>query len=104
MSAPLLSESDADFSVKVLVTGADGQLGHDVVKKLQDMKIDALGTDIGDFDITDAKSTEDFILKEKPDVIIHCAAYTAVDRAEDRITSYNVCYTKLLRKKFAFLY
>jgi len=90
LSAPLLSESDADFSVKVLVTGADGQLGHDVVKKLQDMKIDALGTDIGDFDITDAKSTEDFILKEKPDVIIHCAAYTAVDRAEDEK---ELCYS-----------
>jgi dTDP-4-dehydrorhamnose reductase len=69
--------------MKVLVTGVKGQLGHDVVNELEKRGIEAVGTDINDMDITDAKSVEYVIKKEKPDAVIHCAAYTAVDAAED---------------------
>ncbi len=83
LNAPLLRDSDADFSIKVLVTGAKGQLGYDVVKRLNDIGIENLGVDIGDFDITDKEETEEFIFNYNPDIVVHCAAYTAVDRAED---------------------
>lgn len=69
--------------MKVLVTGVAGQLGHDVVKKLQLYNIDCLGTDKSDFDITDAEATTKFIECYSPDVVVHCAAYTDVDKAED---------------------
>lgn len=69
--------------MKVLVTGVHGQLGFDVVKELTSRGIEAVGADIDDFDITDEGETSDFITNIKPDAVIHCAAYTAVDRAED---------------------
>lgn len=69
--------------MKVLVTGVKGQLGFDVIKCLNDRNIDNIGADIEEFDITNKEATRDFILKSKADVIIHCSAYTAVDRAED---------------------
>lgn len=68
---------------KILVTGVNGQLGHDVVEELEKRNIGAVGVDISDFDITDRNATEEFILKENPSGIIHCAAYTAVDKAEE---------------------
>jgi len=68
--------------MKVLVTGADGQLGYDVVKKLKELNIKHIGVDKEDFDLTNEKETKDFILDYQPDVIIHCAAYTDVDQAE----------------------
>lgn len=81
-NAPLLKDIGNEFSVKVLVTGANGQLGSDVVKILQHNGINVKGVDIQDFDITDFKQTEDFIINYNPDVVIHCAAFTAVDLAE----------------------
>ncbi len=69
--------------MKVLVTGANGQLGYDVVKELQKQNIEYFGATRKDFDITDFKATEKFITDYMPDAIIHCAAYTAVDKAED---------------------
>ena len=69
--------------MKVLVTGVNGQLGHDVVKELRKRNIDAIGTDIGEMDITDAQSVDTVIRTAAPDAVIHCAAYTAVDAAED---------------------
>nr|WP_290852188.1 sugar nucleotide-binding protein [Fervidobacterium sp.] len=76
--------------MKVLVTGADGQLGFDVVKELKRRNIDFYGT-IKDFDLTNEKATKNFILDYKPDVVIHCAAYTAVDKAqEEREFCYEV--------------
>ncbi len=69
--------------MKVLVTGVKGQLGFDVVKCLNDRNIDNIGADIEEFDITNKEATREFIIKSKADVIIHCSAYTAVDRAED---------------------
>lgn len=81
-SAPTLENSDCNFGERVLVTGYKGQLGFDVVKKLNSIGVDCLGVDIEDFDITDHSQTEAFILKYNPTAIIHCAAYTAVDKAE----------------------
>jgi dTDP-4-dehydrorhamnose reductase len=75
--------------MKVLVTGADGQLGYDVVKKLKEINIEHIGVDKEDFDLTNEKETKDFILDYKPDVIVHCAAYTDVDRAE---VERELCY------------
>lgn len=69
--------------MKVLVTGIKGQLGFDVIKELKNRKIDFLGTDIEDFDITDEKAVRDSITFNRPDAVIHCSAYTAVDKAED---------------------
>ncbi|MBQ7549635.1 MAG: dTDP-4-dehydrorhamnose reductase [Clostridia bacterium] len=69
--------------MKILVTGCNGQLGHDVIKTLKKRNIECLATDVGDFDITDALAARVFIEAYCPDAVIHCAAYTAVDRAED---------------------
>jgi len=69
--------------MKVLVTGAKGQLGTDVVKMLFARNIVAEGVDKEDFDITDKESVLNAIKSYSPDVVIHCAAYTAVDKAED---------------------
>ena len=69
--------------MKVLVTGAKGQLGYDVVKELQKRQIECCGVDIEDFDITDYQATAKYIMEYKPEAIIHCSAYTAVDKAED---------------------
>ena len=69
--------------MKVLVTGANGQLGYDVIKRLNALGDEPVGADREEFDITDKKATEDYITALRPDVIVHCAAYTAVDKAED---------------------
>lgn len=73
--------------MKVLVTGANGQLGQDVVSRLKERQHQVVSTDItGDvdflIDITDPKCITT-IENIKPDAIIHCAAWTAVDAAED---------------------
>ncbi|MBW6410260.1 dTDP-4-dehydrorhamnose reductase [Clostridium weizhouense] len=67
----------------ILVTGVNGQLGYDVVKELKIRNIECLGIDIKDLDITDTNAVNEYILNLKPKCVIHCAAYTAVDRAED---------------------
>ena len=69
--------------MKVLVTGVKGQLGHDVVNELEKRGHIAIGVDIDEMDITDAASVEHVIKDAAPDAVIHCAAYTAVDAAED---------------------
>ena len=69
--------------MKVLVTGVKGQLGYDVVNELEKRGHEAVGVDIHDMDITDPKAVERVITGAKPDAVIHCAAYTAVDAAED---------------------
>lgn len=75
--------------MKVLVTGANGQLGYDVVKELQKQNIECCGATRQDFDIVDFEDTEKFIRNYMPDAVIHCAAYTAVDKAEDE---QGLCY------------
>lgn len=71
--------------MKVLVTGAAGQLGHDVAEQLKACRIMHLAVDRDDFDLTNRESTVDFVQAFKPDTVIHCAAYTAVDKAEEDI-------------------
>lgn len=70
--------------MKYLVTGVKGQLGYDVMRELEKRGYnDAVGVDIEEMDITDSESVDKVISSEKPDVVIHCAAWTAVDLAED---------------------
>lgn len=69
--------------MKILVTGVKGQLGYDVMKVLRARNIPCVGADLEQFDITDAKGARTFIQNCAPDAVIHCSAYTAVDRAEE---------------------
>lgn len=69
--------------MKILVTGHNGQLGYDVVKNGESRGFEMVGTTREELNITDEKRVSSFINDLKPDAIIHCAAYTAVDKAED---------------------
>jgi dTDP-4-dehydrorhamnose reductase len=73
--------------MKILVTGVGGQLGHDVVNELQKRGHEAIGSDLvsGDLllDITDREAVISAVSDIRPDAVIHCAAWTAVDAAED---------------------
>ncbi len=71
--------------MKVLVTGAKGQLGTDLMKEFGKREIPAIGVDIEDMDITDAAACREVIGGAGVDAVIHCAAYTAVDAAEDNV-------------------
>lgn len=71
--------------MRVLVTGVKGQLGHDVMNELAKRGYQGIGVDVDEMDITDAAAVEEVITREKPDKIVHCAAYTAVDAAEDQV-------------------
>ena len=87
--------------MKFFVTGVGGQLGHDVMNELAKRGYEGVGSDVADvysgiadgsavttmpyvsLDITDAEAVERVLTREKPDAVIHCAAWTAVDMAED---------------------
>lgn len=69
--------------MKILVTGAKGQLGSEIIGMLKKSDMEYIGTDIEDFDITEEKETASFIQNYHPDIVIHCAGYTMVDNAED---------------------
>lgn len=69
--------------MKVLVTGAGGQLGHDVCRELERRGIGCLGLSSGEMDVSDGRAVRGTALDYRPDAVIHCAAYTKVDRAED---------------------
>ena len=69
--------------MKILVTGVKGQLGYDVVKELNGRGIETVGVDIEEMDITDPFSVDRVIKEAAPDAVIHCAAFTAVDAAEE---------------------
>ena len=87
--------------MKVFVTGVNGQLGHDVINELAKRSIEAVGSDITEsyqgiqdgtavctasyemLDITDEKKVQEVLNKVQPNAVIHCAAWTAVDLAED---------------------
>ncbi len=107
--------------MKILVTGVAGQLGHDVMNELAKRGIDGIGSDIADtysgaadgtavttmpyipIDLTDGEAVHARIIFEQPDAIIHCAAWTAVDAAEDednqpKVRSINFGATKTLPK------
>ncbi len=95
--------------MKVFVTGVGGQLGHDVMNELDRRGHNCIGSDIIEsvnngfpyikLDITDSEAVSATLLKEKPDAVIHCAAWTAVDAAEeaenrDKVFAVNVTGTK----------
>ena len=69
--------------MRVLVTGVKGQLGYEVCRELTARGIENRGVDINDFDLTDEKAVMEAISAYRPDAVVHCAAYTAVDRAEE---------------------
>lgn len=69
--------------MKCLVTGFNGQLGYDVVKELERRNIECLGIDKNELDLTQKDDVYNYIKKYNPDVVIHCAAYTQVDKAEE---------------------
>lgn len=70
--------------MKILVTGVKGQLGHDVVEELEKRSHVAIGVDIDEMDITDGEAVDRVIAGAAPDGVVHCAAYTAVDGAEEQ--------------------
>ena len=103
--------------MKVFVTGVGGQLGHDIVNELCSRGIAAVGSDIApvysgvadgsavtsapyvQLDITDKNAVAAVLVKEQPDAVIHCAAWTAVDAAEDeenisKVRAINAAGTK----------
>jgi len=73
--------------MRILVTGAKGQLGSDLMKEFERRHVDAVGVDVEEMDITDEEAVKKVITAENAKSpltgIIHCAAWTAVDRAED---------------------
>lgn len=81
-----VSEAQPDFYMhkRYLVTGCKGQLGYDVVRELNKRGIyDILNLDVEEMDITNRKFVRKVIEEYKPEYVIHCAAYTAVDKAEE---------------------
>ena len=69
--------------MRILVTGVKGQLGYDVMNELAKREHTGIGVDIEEMDITDAAKVEQVIKESEVEAVIHCAAYTAVDAAED---------------------
>lgn len=90
--------------MKIFVTGISGQLGYDVVEAGKKRGIDIVGTSSKELDITNEMAVKQHITAVNPDVIIHCAAYTAVDKAEEEreiCFNVNVNGTKYLAKAAA---
>lgn len=75
--------------MKCLVTGYNGQLGYDVVKELERRNIECLGIDKNELDLTKKDDVYNYVKNYNPDVVIHCAAYTQVDKAEE---NKELCY------------
>ena len=71
--------------MRVLVTGVKGQLGYDVVNEMLKRGIEPVGVDVEEMDITDKAACDKVITEANVDAVIHCAAYTAVDAAEDNV-------------------
>ena len=69
--------------MKIFLTGANGQLGRELQKRLTGT--DFMATDLPEMDITDVETVSAMIGDYKPDVVIHCAAYTQVDAAEEKM-------------------
>ena len=75
--------------MKVLVTGVKGQLGYDVMNELARRGYEGVGVDVAEMDITDSAAVEKVMTEVQPDKVVHCAAWTAVDAAED---NQEVCH------------
>ena len=113
IDTPILSEKDRirerfkdkkiEFrrkKMKYLITGFKGQLGYDIKRELLERgETEILALDIDEMDITKKEEVEKIIFEYKPDVIFHCAAYTAVDKAEENeelVYNVNVLGTKYI--------
>lgn len=85
---------------KILVTGINGQLGHDCLIELKDRNYaNVLGTDIDSLDITDERAVKKIISEYRPDIVMHNAAWTAVDKAEqfpEKVYEVNALGTKYI--------
>lgn len=68
---------------KILVTGANGMLGHDLCPTLEDAGFETIETDVDTLDITDLEQVEKVLREKKPDAVVHCAAYTNTHKAEE---------------------
>ncbi|GGG63372.1 NAD(P)-dependent oxidoreductase [Paenibacillus radicis (ex Gao et al. 2016)] len=69
--------------IKIVVTGANGQLGRELVEgKFEENTVEIIGFSRNELDITNLLHCRDVLAKHRPDIVIHCAAYTAVDQAE----------------------
>ncbi len=120
----LIESSGGCLIMKVFVTGVGGQLGHDVMNELASRSIEGVGSDIADkysgvqdnsavctmpyiqLDITDEAAVDKVIARLKPDAVIHCAAWTAVDAAEDeenkdKVRAINAFGTRYIAKAAA---
>ncbi len=85
--------------MRVLVTGVKGQLGHDMIKELFQRGHEGIGVDVQEMDITDMEAVRRVMGEAKPQALVHCAAWTAVDAAEDRLEDcrrVNACGTENL--------
>lgn len=69
--------------MKVFVTGYSGQLGYDVINELNNRNVECFGVSSKDLDITDEMAVNEMLLSYQPDVVVHCAAWTNVDGAEE---------------------
>ena len=78
----------------VLVTGAKGMLGQDLCPILEDNGYNVIETDIHNLDITKSDMVNEVLSKENPDIVIHCAAYTNVDKAEEDIETARLINAK----------
>jgi dTDP-4-dehydrorhamnose reductase len=77
--------------MKILITGANGQLGRELTKQYSNKSAELILTDVQDLDITKGEEVYNFVNKVKPDVIINCAAHTAVDKCEsDKDNAYKI--------------
>lgn len=90
--------------MKVLVTGARGQLGYDVVNELKSRGHETIGVDIAEMDITDCESVKRVFSEVRPQAVVHCAAWTAVDAAEDaenigKVRAINAYGTKYIAEE-----
>ncbi|EOS60428.1 dTDP-4-dehydrorhamnose reductase [Firmicutes bacterium M10-2] len=87
--------------MKILVTGYNGQLGYDVVNEATSRGIEAVGVDINEMDITNQEQVEKVVKEGNYDCVVHCAAWTAVDKAEepelfDKVRAVNALGTKYI--------
>ncbi|URZ16819.1 dTDP-4-dehydrorhamnose reductase [Clostridium felsineum] len=75
--------------MKILITGANGQLGREIQKQLKGRDVEVIPTDVQDLDITDVLAVNKFFEEKRPEVVINCAAHTAVDKCEEQ---YDLAY------------